>query len=399
MQLKVGFFLQRSLLDNVGCIIRPYELIRHLEQLGVEVHAFSPIDRSKRVSEGLYIHRVPTLLPSLEITKNIYRCVFKIAKSEFLAPSFFFREKSLKQFAKWLSRNTLPLLIKEKLDLVQGEQEIPAMALLMMKEELKIPVVTDLLDLWVEEEILANRVKVGDIAYNSLRRFTKELLAKSDLILVGNNIVKRHVMATYEVESNKLIISPNAGAIRQEKRIKRNKKLRVIYAGTFERYEYVDLFIESIPYIRKEIPGIEILIAGRGPDRNRLHRLAASIGEENSLIGSLPRKRIFRLFTVCDIGVIPTKKYYATPIKIFDYLSVGLPVVSIKGMWWSKIVEENKVGATVEFNPKSFAKGVVSLLMDRNIDEYSKNARRLVTQKYNWHNVAKDLIRVYEKLV
>jgi len=312
---------------------------------------------------------------------------------------FLYREKILRWICAGLAKNILPLIAKTKVDILHGDGSIPTAALLLTKKELEIPVVFDYPDLWAEEEALAERIREGGSVFRVLRSFVQEVVNGSDIVLVANEKVKQHMIEVYGVNQTKIGVCLNAGEIRPETKTVRNEIPRIIYAGNFERYEYVDLFIRSLQYLKEYMSSLEPIIIGKGPEEGKLRKLANSLGFKDIFKGPKSRDEAFKLCATCDVGVVPTKKSFSTPIKLFDYLSVGLPVVTIRGMWWSKIVEQYEVGTTADFDPECYAKAIASLLNSRDTDKYSRNAKNLISKKYNWGQVAKDLSKIYDRLI
>ena len=74
-------------------------------------------------------------------------------------------------------------------------------------------------------------------------------------------------------------------------------------------------------------------------------------------------------------------------------------MVALKGFWWSKVIEEHRVGFTTAQHPRQLAEGIASLLRAPDLDAYSVRAKRLVDEKLNWTEAAKSLIEAYEKLL
>ena len=88
------------------------------------------------------------------------------------------------------------------------------------------------------------------------------------------------------------------------------------------------------------------------------------------------------------------------PSKLFDYLSVGLPVVANDVGGWTDIIKDNNLGKVTSDSPKAFASGILELL--KSPDEIANCARRgieLIEKKYNWDVSAGLLMKQYEKLV
>jgi glycosyltransferase involved in cell wall biosynthesis len=145
---------------------------------------------------------------------------------------------------------------------------------------------------------------------------------------------------------------------------------------------------------------IEISIYGKGPDEKKLRKLAREIKLPNSIFkGYISREKLIPILAESSVGVVPTKKEYATPMKPFEYLSVGLPVVSIKGMWWTEVIEKYNAGISSHFEPEEFAEAILKLLNSPNINHYSKNALEVVQREYNWNIITERLINEYFKLV
>ena len=88
-----------------------------------------------------------------------------------------------------------------------------------------------------------------------------------------------------------------------------------------------------------------------------------------------------------------------TPVKLFDYLSAGLPVVANDVSAWTKIITDNNVGIVTPDNPDSFANAIIELLENQPFREKCRsNALNLIKREYNWKNSAKKLLTIYEQL-
>ena len=104
----------------------------------------------------------------------------------------------------------------------------------------------------------------------------------------------------------------------------------------------------------------------------------------------------------CHIGVLPSSDDIArrmgTPAKLFNYMSVGLPIVASKIGDWANIIEDEKIGLLVQKNdPVDFAKAITCLLDNECLREnMSNNAFNAILQKYNWKKSAEKLMNIYD---
>lgn len=295
--LKVGFLLLNPVWEPLGFSVRPRMLMIHLAQLGVEVHLFSAFKPDPTLGHGIHYHQlaVPPIPPAFStIAYRITRSAFKMKP---LFKNFFANESTLGTMIKRLASSLHPILKQHSWDVLQGEQDLAGAALLEARPSTKVPVVTDLLDLWADEEVMAGRIDAGGPAFHALQKMTGQVLTGSDLILVGNEEVSAYVVKMYRVDPAKVLISNNAGELRQERRTKTDDVPRVIYAGNFEVYSYVDLFAQCLPFLKKLVPGVEPLIVGKGPEERRLRRLLAGFGSDfaSYLKKSINREDLFKL--------------------------------------------------------------------------------------------------------
>jgi glycosyltransferase involved in cell wall biosynthesis len=85
----------------------------------------------------------------------------------------------------------------------------------------------------------------------------------------------------------------------------------------------VDLFIEAVRAARRDNPGISGCVAGEGPERERLERLAADSGVE--LLGA--RRDVLELVAGADAMCLPSEAE-ALPMSILEAMALARPVVA-----------------------------------------------------------------------
>lgn len=85
------------------------------------------------------------------------------------------------------------------------------------------------------------------------------------------------------------------------------------------------------------------------------------------------------------------------PIKMFEYMSAGLPVIASNFELWKEIIQDNECGICVDpMDPKAIASAIDYLLENMPIAEkMGSNGRRLVSEKYNWAIEEKKLVEFY----
>ena len=97
----------------------------------------------------------------------------------------------------------------------------------------------------------------------------------------------------------------------------------------------------------------------------------------------------------------PTINYIdSLPVKMFEYMSAGLPVIASNFSLWKEIVEGNKCGICVDpLNPREIAEAIQWMIEHPNeAKAMGENGRRAVEERYNWENEEKKLLELYAKL-
>ena len=90
----------------------------------------------------------------------------------------------------------------------------------------------------------------------------------------------------------------------------------------------------------------------------------------------------------------------ALPIKMFEYMSAGIPVIASDFPLWREIVEGNACGICVDpMAPRAIAAAIDRLLQDRGLAEtMGVNGARAVREKFNWRAEEQKLLAFYERI-
>lgn len=393
--MKIGFVVMNPLSEGLGFSFRPFMLIKYLSLHDrIRIHVFTPFNENLGF-RNTYVHRLKTPL-SDSLNRITYGFSRRLIKKRFFASNIMYSSLVMNGFVRNLANSLKEILKKHPVDILQAEQDIPAAAATLIKDQAQIPIVSDIHDLWVDEEILAGRITTQGKAFNVITNVTRQATEGSDLVLVTNELMKKILQTRFS--THKIAVSPNAGEVLHLNKSKSRRK-RVVYIGNFERYTFVDFFLQSARFISTRAQNIEVQLYGKGPEEKNLMKLAKKLGLPQSIFrGFVSRNQLIEILSESMVGVVPSRKRYATPMKLFDYLSVGLPVVTVKDMWWSKVIEEYKAGKTSEFDPESYAEAILELVNSQDIEAYSEAAVKIIVDKYNWYNVTSDLIAQFEDL-
>ena len=98
----------------------------------------------------------------------------------------------------------------------------------------------------------------------------------------------------------------------------------------------------------------------------------------------------------------PTQKYLAAyPTKLFEYMSVGLPVIASDFPLWRRIVDAAECGLLVNpLAPRAVADAMQWILdHPAEAETMGQRGRQAVEKYYNWDTEAEKLVALYKKLL
>jgi glycosyltransferase involved in cell wall biosynthesis len=118
----------------------------------------------------------------------------------------------------------------------------------------------------------------------------------------------------------------------------------------------------------------------------------------------LSRDDVMAMLAESKAGLVvlhPTPAYLESyPIKMFEYMLAGIPVIASDFPIWREIVDSSKCGLLVDpLVPEETAKAIRWVLKHpEEAEKMGNNGRRAIEEKYNWAREEKALLRLYEKL-
>jgi glycosyltransferase involved in cell wall biosynthesis len=168
--------------------------------------------------------------------------------------------------------------------------------------------------------------------------------------------------------------------------------------GAIEMLRALDLVTESLH--------ARLLLAGEFSPSGLLERSRREPGwRRTEYRGSLDRPGVAALLGEARIGLVllaPEPRYQrAYPIKMFEYMAAGLPVIASDFPLWRSIVQGAGCGLLVDpQNPMAIRDAIERLLRNpQEAERMGARGREAVRQKYNWPVEEQKLLNLYQELL
>jgi len=179
------------------------------------------------------------------------------------------------------------------------------------------------------------------------------------------------------------------------------KENEVAYVGGISKIRGIEKMVEAMSYTQNVV----LNLGGRFSEKLleekvKNHKAWSKVNE----LGFLNRQQIHDALARSKAGLVtlhPVINYIdALPVKMFEYMAAGIPVISSNFPLWREIIEGNQCGLCVDpLDPKAIGKAIQYLIDNpAEAQQMGKNGRTAVEKKYNWSIEEKKLFDLYKDL-
>jgi glycosyltransferase involved in cell wall biosynthesis len=160
----------------------------------------------------------------------------------------------------------------------------------------------------------------------------------------------------------------------------------ILYAGTFEAYQGLELLVDAAGEIVRTHSNVRFLcVGGNEAQVERMKSLARErcVAEYFVFPGTVPPEEVQSLFGIASILMSPRISGTNTPLKIYSYLRSGVPIVATKIRSHTQVLTD-EVALLVEPHSPSISSGILRLLDDAALgNKLAESALRLAEESYS----------------
>ncbi len=105
------------------------------------------------------------------------------------------------------------------------------------------------------------------------------------------------------------------------------------FVGTLKAWHGLETLLPAFSQLYRADPSWRLLLVGDGPVRGQIEQLAGELGVRDAveLVGAVPPGQVVDQLHRMDVACAPyppSEESYFSPLKLYEYLAAGLPVVA-----------------------------------------------------------------------
>jgi glycosyltransferase involved in cell wall biosynthesis len=229
----------------------------------------------------------------------------------------------------------------------------------------------------------------------------------ADHVIISNDLWKERLIRRSVVDSKCSVffnnIDPNL--FYQRKRTRQDERKIVIFPGSLQWHQGVDIAVKAFPRVLETCPTAEFHIYGEGGVINELKDLVRQLGLEKKVLFCAPVTvdRIPQILADSDAGVVPKRndsfgnEAYST--KIMEFMSQGIPVAISRTAIDTFYFDDSEVRFCESGNPESFAAGIIDVLTNESLRQrLVRNALDYVARNH-WGSRRQDYLDLVDRLI
>jgi glycosyltransferase involved in cell wall biosynthesis len=161
----------------------------------------------------------------------------------------------------------------------------------------------------------------------------------------------------------------------------------------------VDVLAEGFTKAVKDNPNLRLLLAGDGPDEEKIRAILAPVAQQVYLPGRVGLEALPGLYAAADLFVSPSH-CDGSSVSLMEALACGKPVLASDIPSNREWVKPGEVGDLFwDGDADSLARGLLSLAVDPELKTYGLRARLLAEERADWDRNFEALLCAYRLAV
>ncbi len=238
---------------------------------------------------------------------------------------------------------------------------------------------------------------------NRTRALESFVLQQSDRLITLTEACRRLIVDSEGVSESLVRAIPDGADVPTGRTAVAADKRSIFYVGQLYRWKGVDTLVRALA----EVSNATLTIVGSGVqengtdiDRARLEQLSGSLGlsDRVKFHAFVPYHQVPRCLAQASVAVVPLpdvlmSRYFTSPLKLFDAMAAGTPLVASNLDSIREILRDGENGVLVEpDSPTALAAGLRRVLDDPPFAAAIAATARAEAAQYTWERRAERIL-------
>lgn len=179
-------------------------------------------------------------------------------------------------------------------------------------------------------------------------------------------------------------------------------RIPVVYTGTLEKYQGLDLLIESTTAMRDTVPNIIFVVVGGKQSQVRHYEEMVHVRGVADLfvfVGSVLPEEALAYLSLASILVSTRQGNTAVPLKLYSYLHAAKPILATRSPGHEQVLTDD-IALLVDPTAEAISEGLLRLCQDCELrDRLSTNARVFAATMQKDADYVGKVARMYHSLL
>ncbi|MDD4857173.1 MAG: glycosyltransferase family 4 protein [Candidatus Krumholzibacteria bacterium] len=309
----------------------------------------------------------------------------------------------------WSGRKFSAMLSERRYDLVYERHFFFSRSAGRAARAFRVPLVVEVNEIAGFERVRGNHLT------GLARRCERDLFENATVVTVVSTFLKDAILRQYpDLDPGKICIVPNGVEEEFFSMELRGRAVRERFAlvgktvfgfvGFFLKVKtwhalewFLPVFIEAV----RERPDVVLMLVGEGPGRAELEEIGRSLGFSDRLIfaGEVPNAEIPHYLDAMDAGVIPHTNAYRSPIKMFEYMAAGKPMLAPRQEPVESIIGDIQGRFLFETKSAESLKNTITRMLEdrQSWSAIGEKLKRLARERFTYEKHGETILRLLEQ--
>jgi len=239
-----------------------------------------------------------------------------------------------------------------------------------------------------------------------LKRLEKASIAFVDHVIISNHLWQQTLISrSVPLEKCSVFVNhvdPNI--FYRRTRTRTDEKFIIIFPGSFQWHQGLDIAIEAFNHIKDKVPNAEFHLYGGGPMEVSLKELTERLGLKDRVrfFGNISLDLIADVISNADLGVVPKRadsfgnEAYST--KIMEFMSQGVPVVLSRTKIDSHYFDDSVVRFFPSGDAQAMAESMLEVIQNRQVRDNLVARGYEYAARHDWSEKKKEYFELVDTL-